>query len=208
MYDQGVDQEKEPRKAVREDLLLLLRSLAHHQVDYVIIGGQALNLHGYMRNTDDIDILLPMDAVNGKKVIDALSVLPDNAAKDVDPEWLAEPGTVRVADEIIVDLMTLAANGETYDSLSAHIQKAEMEGFSYYLLDVDGLIRTKQSVRPKDRQDLEILYIMQRNQRNVSEDTVDALPNEEAMRLRDAMREKADEDRDSHPDLTVSPENP
>ena len=204
MQNQDIEIGKEPRKAAQEDLLLLLRSLAHHQVDYVIIGGQALNLHGYMRSTDDIDILLPMDAVNGKRVIDALSVLPDNAAKDVDPEWLAEPGTVRVADEIIVDLMTLAANGETYDSLSAHIQKAEMEGFSYYLLDVDGLIRTKQSVRPKDRQDLEILYIMQRNQCNVSEDTVGALPNEEAMRLRDAMRDAANED---HPNLTGRHEN-
>ena len=193
MQNQDIEIGKEPRKAAQEDLLLLLRSLAHHQVDYVIIGGQALNLHGYMRNTDDIDILLPMDALNGKRVIDALSVLPDNAAKDVDPEWLAEPGTVRVADEIIVDLMTLAANGETYDSLSAHIQKAEMEGFSYYLLDVDGLIRTKQSVRPKDQQDLEILYIMQRNQRNVSEDTVDTLPNEEAMLAKAAMREAAED---------------
>ena len=205
MQNQDIEVGKAPRKAAQEDLLLLLRSLAEHQVDYVIIGGQALNLHGYMRSTDDIDILLPMDAVNGKRVIDALSVLPDNAAKDVDPEWLAEPGTVRVADEIIVDLMTLAANGETYDSLSAHIQKVEMEDFSYYLLDVDGLIRTKQSVRPKDRQDLEILYIMQRNQRNVSEDTVDTLPNEEAMLAKAAMREAADEE---HPNLTVHHESP
>lgn len=71
MQNQDIEIGKEPRKAAQEDLLLLLRSLAHHQVDYVIIGGQALNLHGYMRSTDDIDILLPMDAVNGKRVIDA-----------------------------------------------------------------------------------------------------------------------------------------
>ena len=192
------DAEKEPRKATRDDLLLLLQSLANYQVDYVIIGGQALNLHGYMRNTDDIDILLPMDEVNGKKVVDALSVLPDNAAKDVDPAWLTEPGTVRVADEIIVDLMTLAANGETYDSLKGNIQKGEIDGCSYHVLDIDGLIRTKQSVRPKDRQDLEILRIMQMrakesevttDQKHILAQNKDILPDSTTKRIRDGLLE-------------------
>lgn len=35
-----------PRAATEEDLLTLLESLAFHQVDYVLIGGCALNIHG------------------------------------------------------------------------------------------------------------------------------------------------------------------
>ena len=152
--------EEEPRSADKTDLFRLLRSLSDHQVDYVLIGGQALNLHGFMRGTADIDLLLPMSEVNGRKVLDALAFLQDNAAKDVDPAWLAEAGTVRVADEIVVDLMTLAANGETYESLRGHIERHEAEGYSYYLLDIDGLMRTKKSVREKDKQDLNILKKM------------------------------------------------
>ncbi len=152
--------EEGPRPATKTDLMLLLRSLSEHHVDYVLIGGQALNLHGYMRATEDIDLLLPMDEINGKRVVDALSVLPDNAAHEVDPVWFTEPGTVRVADEVIVDLMTLAANGETYETLRKHIQKQDMEDFSFYILDIDGLIKTKQSVREKDRNDLQILKIL------------------------------------------------
>lgn len=152
--------EKEPRPANGADLLQLLQSLSEHHVDYVLIGGQALNLHGFMRGTADIDLLLPMSEINGRKVLDALAFLQDNAARDVDPAWLTEPGTVRIADEIVIDLMTLAANGETYDSLRDHIEKREAEGYSFYLLDIEGLIRTKQSVRTKDKLDLDILHRM------------------------------------------------
>lgn len=149
-----------PRDADQADLFRLLQELSDHEVDYVLIGGQALNLHGFMRGTADIDLLLPMDAVNGRKVLDALAFLQDNAAKDVDPAWLTEPGTVRVADEIVVDLMTLAANGETYESLRGHIEKREADGYSYYLLDIEGLMRTKRSVREKDQMDLRVLQKM------------------------------------------------
>ncbi len=150
--------ENEPRDADKSDLFRLLQSLSDHQVDYVLIGGQALNLHGFMRGTTDIDLLLPMNEINGQKVLDALAFLQDNAAKDVDPTWLAEPGTVRVADEIVIDLMTLAANGETFDSLREHIEKREADGYAFYLLDIEGMIRTKQkSVREKDQLDLRVL---------------------------------------------------
>lgn len=37
-----------------------------------------------MRSTEDIDFLLPLDEVNGRKVIDALSVLPDKASLEMD----------------------------------------------------------------------------------------------------------------------------
>lgn len=155
-----MNDQRSTRPVNKSDILLLLRALADHGVDYALIGGQALNLHGYMRGTEDIDLLLPMDSINGRKVIDALSVLPDRASLDVDPEWLAEEGTVRVLDEIVVDLMTTAANGETYESLKSHIVTQEMEGFSVHLLDLEGLLKTKISVRPKDQQDAAIIRKM------------------------------------------------
>lgn len=113
-----------------------------------------------MRGTANIDLLLSMSEINRRKVLNALAFLQDNAARDVDPVWFTGPGTVRVADEIVIDLMTLAANGETYDSLRDHIEKREAEGYSFYLLDIEGLMRTKQSVRPKDKLDLDILRRM------------------------------------------------
>jgi len=173
MWSSHSETEKEPRPATGNDLVRLMESLAYHQVDYVLIGGQALNLNGYMRGTTDIDILLPMDAANGRKVIDALSIFEDNAVKDVDPEWLTKPGTIRVVDEVVVDLMTLAANGETYESLKPYIIRQELNGFSYYYLGIEGLILTKQGVRAKDRLDLQILESMRDRIRKKDSDAPD-----------------------------------
>ncbi|MHB1641151.1 MAG: hypothetical protein ACYCS8_00645 [Acidithiobacillus sp.] len=97
-------------------------------------------------------------------MIDALCVLQDQAAKEVDPQWLAEEGTVRVNDEIIVDLMTVAANGETYNSLQNHIQQQEMDGFLIRVLDLTGLRRAKESVREKDAMDRRIIDVMLKEQ--------------------------------------------
>jgi hypothetical protein len=155
--DQRVTEETS-RPATQNDLITLIKSLSMHGVDYVLIGGQALNIHGYMRATEDIDLLLPLNYINGRKVIDALSILPDKAALEIDPEWLTEKGTVRVNDVITVDLMTVAANGETYESLKAHILEQELQGFSIRLLDLEGLAKTKVSVREKDRMDLQIIH--------------------------------------------------
>jgi hypothetical protein len=166
-------EDKMPRAATEEDLLALLESLARHQVDYVLIGGCALNIHGYMRFTSDIDLLLPMNEVNGKRVIDALMFLPEKAASEMSPEWLAESGTTRVFDEITVDLMTVAANGETYESLRGHIKKMETEKYGYYVLDLEGLLKTKNSVRPKDKQDAAVIRSMLSRNASHTEDTGD-----------------------------------
>lgn len=39
-------------------LLQLFRSLAEHQVEYVLVGGVAMNLHGLVRGTDDVDLFI------------------------------------------------------------------------------------------------------------------------------------------------------
>jgi predicted nucleotidyltransferase len=47
-----------------EEMLELLRLLEEHQVRYLVIGGVAVNLHGYSRNTKDIDIWVAADEPN------------------------------------------------------------------------------------------------------------------------------------------------
>jgi hypothetical protein len=43
-------------------------------------------------------------------------ILPDQAAKELEPQWFEEGENIRVADAFVVDIM-LNANGETYDTL-------------------------------------------------------------------------------------------
>jgi hypothetical protein len=44
-----------------EQFLLLLRELEQNRIDYVLVGGVALNLHGIVRATEDIDLFVRPD---------------------------------------------------------------------------------------------------------------------------------------------------
>lgn len=57
----------------RDDVKDLFRSLNNHQVKYMLVGGMALAMHGYIRATQDLDLWLRVDADNKTKLIAALS---------------------------------------------------------------------------------------------------------------------------------------
>jgi hypothetical protein len=139
-------------------LLGLLQCFQAEGVAYVLVGGHAVRLNGFNRNTEDIDILLPSSLENGRKVIKALSFLP--SSRELEEDWFAppagEPENIRVADELLIDLL-FAANGQTYDSLQSHIRTLIVEGVEIRTLDIEGLLKTKTDYRDKDRIDREAL---------------------------------------------------
>lgn len=144
--------ERASRPATIEDLKRLLKALRDEGAEYLLIGGYALNALGYQRATTDIDLLLPRSAATGASVKRALLVLPDGAAKDLDPAWFEEGDTIRVADEFVVDLMFNSC-GETYESLLKHQVTIDLDGIPVRTLDLEGMLKTKQSQREKDRLD-------------------------------------------------------
>lgn len=141
-----------------DSLLDLLRRFQHEGVQYILVGGHAVRMNGFLRATEDIDILLPSSIDNGRRVIRALSFLP--ASQDLDPQWFAvpadEPENIRVADALLIDLL-FAANGQTYDSLQPHVRTVTVDGVEIRTLDIDGLLKTKTDYRDKDRIDREVL---------------------------------------------------
>ena len=144
------------RPASLDDLKTLIGSLNRQHVDYLLIGGYALFVHGYHRATTDIDVLVPATAESGARVKAALMVLPDQAAKDLEPEWFAEGDNIRVADAFVVDVM-LNACGETYDTLKQYAITVDLEGIPVQTVSLEGLLRTKRTMRDKDASDRHIL---------------------------------------------------
>lgn len=144
------------RSATLEDLKILIRALNEQGADYLLIGGYALFAHGYHRATTDIDVLVPATQESGKKVREALMVLPDQAAKDLDPAWFEEGENIRVADAFVVDIM-LNACGETYETLKQYAETLDFEGVPIRTINLEGLLLTKQTMRDKDVTDRAIL---------------------------------------------------
>ncbi len=140
-------------------LLDLLSRFRDEGVEYVLVGGQAVRLNGYLRATEDIDVLVRATRINGEKIIRALKFL--DSAKELDPDWFtpnAEGATenIRVADELLIDLL-FVANGETYESIQPYVRELEIEGTPIRVLNIDGLIKTKTDYREKDLLDKRVL---------------------------------------------------
>ena len=144
------------RPATLEDLKTLVGSLNRHGADYLLIGGYALFAHGYHRATTDIDVLVPATRQAGEKIREALMVLPDRAAKDIDPAWFEEGENIRVADTFVVDIM-LNACGETYETLKQFAETVDFDGLAIRTVNLEGLLRTKQTMRDKDVSDRVVL---------------------------------------------------
>jgi len=142
--------------ATLEDLKMLIRSLNQQGADYLLIGGYALFAHGYHRATTDIDLLVPATKRAGERIKEALMVLPDQVAKDIDPDWFVEGENIRVADAFVVDIM-LNACGETYESLKQYAETLDLDGIPVQTINLKGLILTKKTMRDKDVADRIIL---------------------------------------------------
>ena len=121
-----------------------------------MIGGYALYALGYQRGTVDIDLVLSPTREQGERTRKALLVLPDGVARELDPDWFVDGETIRVADAFVVDLMFNAC-GETYESLKPYAITIDFEGIPVRTLNIEGLLKTKQTTREKDKLDRDVL---------------------------------------------------
>jgi predicted nucleotidyltransferase len=140
------------RPASLDDLKQLLAALNEAGAEYLLVGGYALAAHGYQRATTDIDIVVPANLEAGKRIKDALMILPDQAARDIDPAWFSEGENIRVADAFVVDIL-LNANGLTYETLKPYVETIELDGIPVRTISLEGLLLTKQTLRDKDASD-------------------------------------------------------
>lgn len=148
--------DEQARAATLDDLKRLLKSLEDNGVEYLLIGGYALAAHGYHRATTDIDVMVRGTVEDGVRMKNALMVLPDQVAKDIEPEWFVEGENIRVADEFIVDIM-LNANGQTYETLKGYEQTVDLDGIKVRTVSLEGLLLTKRTMRDKDVGDCAVL---------------------------------------------------
>jgi len=142
----------ESRPPTVRDLVVICRSLNERGARYLVIGGFAVNQHGFSRATMDIDLLVEDSPENQVKVKRALEVLPDKAVRELGDDDLRNYVVVRVADEVVVDLMRMAC-GIAYTEAEADIEIFTVEGVAIPFASARLLLRTKQTHREKDAED-------------------------------------------------------
>ena len=115
------------RPPTQADLVALCRELNQRGAKYVVVGGLAIIAAGLPRITTDVDLMVAVDLENEEKVFSALSTLPDNAVRELQPGELQQYNVIRVADEILVDLMR-SAGGIDYAEAVKDVVVRELDG--------------------------------------------------------------------------------
>lgn len=112
---------------------------------------------GYERRTMDIAILVDTSLENEARICRALEVLPDKAVRELQPGEIAKYTVVRVADEVVVDLIR-AACGIAYAEATKEIEYREVDDVRISFASPRLLWRMKAPTRrEKDMADL--LYL-------------------------------------------------
>lgn len=149
----------------------MLRRLSAAKVDFVVIGGIAMVLHGSPRMTRDLDIVFAAGTANLRKLGEVLLEL-DAKLRDVDTPLPFVPDTRALRN---VELLTLSTSEgwldvhrtvggiRDYAGLRKNADRMSIEDFTVLVASHDDLIRMKRAAgRDVDRGDLNELAVMKR----------------------------------------------
>lgn len=157
----------------------LLRSLSDDHVQFVLVGGLAIQLHGYLRSTFDIDLVLAMNDENLSRFIDVAKrhglvpviPVPIDALKDASQidKWHREKGMLAFAlrephaGGSVVDV--LVRPEVSFEKLMAKAVAGNLFANKVWIAGIDDLLIMKRSAdRPKDRLDVVALEKIRRGE--------------------------------------------
>jgi hypothetical protein len=137
-------------------VLRICRLLNRARVRYLVAGGVAANLHGSVRATRDVDVLVPPDERNTRRLLDALAELPWGVARELDAAVVASKPVTIVGDDPRVDILTIAWT-VTFADAWPRRRERRIDGVRVPYLSLADLRQSKQTGRASDMADLETL---------------------------------------------------
>ena len=158
----------------------IFRALAEAEVDYVVVGGFAVLLHGHTRTTRDLDLVIELSKTNCERAVAALSNvglkprLPVPLSDFVDPAKREEWQTLRnmrvfplwdeANPERIVELFIYEPFD--FDDMRRQAVVKTLDNVPIPIASIEHLIAMKQeAARPQDLQDIAALRLLAAQER-------------------------------------------
>ena len=146
---------------MNQQIVSVWKSLCEFNVRYITIGGFAVNIYGYNRNTGDIDIYIEdtkVNRINLRNAFKAIGLGDFEAIETMQfiPGW----SDFTLSYGLRLDIMTSVKGLEDvpFESLLNNATIVVIEKVPVYFIDYDNLIITKKATnRLKDQLDIEEL---------------------------------------------------
>lgn len=151
------------RREIPLDAAEILVVLDRHEVDYVLIGGMAVQAHGHVRTTQDADLLPGPEPANLVRLAAALNELGARPAGVSEPPagWVLEPNSFTAGVVALdthaggVDVHPQPEGSDRYEDVRARALVLNVAGARVPVAGLDDLIAMKRAAgRPIDRGDV------------------------------------------------------
>ena len=156
----------------------IIELLTEHEVEFIVIGGQAETLHGSARVTFDIDLCYRRTGENLRRLADVLAGLnpklrdaPEDLPFRIDAESLALGSNFTLRTSVgDLDLLGHVEPLGGFERLAERAEHMRIGSVDVRVIHLDDLITIKQHLgRPKDRDSLMHLRAIQRVREHDSE---------------------------------------
>lgn len=135
--------------------LPFIEAFNQHDVRYLVIGGTAVRYHGYLRRTDDLDVVVDNSKENARRVHDAVTGVIGRQPFTVDD--LCKPKQKLTPHYYCLDILT-SLDGLDFDEAYRDKLTVTVSGVPIHIISKAHLIYTKKSSsREKDRDDIRVL---------------------------------------------------
>ncbi|MBA2561357.1 MAG: nucleotidyltransferase [Chitinophagaceae bacterium] len=140
-----------------EELLKFWQALNNYGVQYIMVGGFAVNMHGYSRATNDIDVWIKDDKINRKNFGKALEQFGYGDSSWEELQFVPGWTDFYIGPGIRLDVLTTMKGIEdiTFEQAFEQATIAKIEKIPVPFLHINQLIQNKKAVnRPKDQIDV------------------------------------------------------
>lgn len=151
----------------RFDARELFAALERHRVEYVTIGGIAIQAHGGQRLTQDLDIAISPAPANLERLANALAEIdarilgPDGKRSSSTPTASLLGSSDQwhlITDHGALDVVTLPAHLGPFEEMLGRAHRTPLGDLTVPIAHREDLLRMKRaSGRPQDQEDVELL---------------------------------------------------
>lgn len=151
-----------------EEILEFWKLLHQHDVKYILVGGFAVNLHGFSRTTADLDLWLKDDIQNRKKFRTVIKKIGIGDYESLETtQFLPGWSSFLFNSGFELDVMTFLSGfpAEKFDDAYSKASVASIHEIPIRFLHLNQLIESKKACgRPRDIQDIIELERIQRGE--------------------------------------------
>lgn len=163
LYERNLLLTNRSTRLIEDFHLNLIRLFNELNLDYIVVGGHAVNVHGYLRGSDDFDVWLNNNTPNLstlRRVLLRLGISQEDVYRLVNT--IAKPNGRAVfrfrIDDYAIDFLLHLHGAANYEQTKQRCLRIAVGDTEIPFISIEDLIASKlASGRPKDLLDIEML---------------------------------------------------